>query len=98
MQEFCDAMTCLHHRTALSFLAQHGLVLERSRLGAYLEMTVEEVRRVFCFVSQTVRRTLRKLVGQIRHRQRRNRIARLSRWEKRLGRRATPAREREHGN
>jgi hypothetical protein len=55
-------------------------------------MTVEEVRRVFCVVSQTVLSPLRRLSRQIRHRQRRNLVARLSYWRKALGPRATPDR------
>jgi ABC-type multidrug transport system ATPase subunit len=74
-------------------------VAVKSKLGylpenapAYPEMTVEETRRVFCFVSQTSHSGIRRFARKMKHRQYRNRSARLSHWRRSLGRRATPER------
>jgi len=55
-------------------------------------MTIEEVRRVFCFVAKTARTNLADFVEKMRHRQDRNRDARLSHWRRTLGRHVAPGR------
>jgi hypothetical protein len=52
-------------------------------------MTIEEARRLFCLVAHSERDKFRRFVRQMKHRQHRNLVARVSHWKTALGRRAT---------